>query len=91
MAWSSITGVTDSTSGICLILLKLPSLISNDFPIAAVIFISGSNDENIDLMVVSSPLKTERMTISAKVPTVTPAIEIPEMMLITFTDFFEIR
>ena len=39
----------------------------------------------------SSPLKTDKMAISAKVPTVTPATEIPEMMLITLTDFFEIR
>jgi hypothetical protein len=39
----------------------------------------------------SNPLKTERIIISAALPTNTPNIEIPEMKLIAFTDFFEKR
>jgi hypothetical protein len=34
-------------------------------------------------------LKTDKITTSANVPTVTPATDMPEMMLITLTDFFE--
>jgi len=60
-------------------------------PFAATILISGSKREKRDLIEKSRPLKTERITTSAKVPTVTPAIEMPDIMLITFTDFLEIR
>ena len=77
---------------ICLILSISIEFNSNGLPLVVfVIFISGSNVEKSDLIEKSSPLKTDKMTTSAKVPTVTPAIDIPEMMLITFTDFFEIR
>jgi hypothetical protein len=37
----------------------------------------------------SKPLKTERIIISAALPTNTPSIEIPEMKFIALTDFFE--
>ena len=36
---------------------------------------------------VSKPLKTERMTISAAVPTAIPATPMPEIMLMTLYDF----
>jgi len=52
---------------------------------------SGSNVEKRDFIVLSSPLNTDRITTSANVPTVTPATDMPEIRLITFTDFFEIR
>ena len=39
----------------------------------------------------SKPLNTERTTTRAIVPMVTPATEIPEMMLITLCDFFDFR
>lgn len=85
-------GVTAATPGTCLIDSILILFCSNGLPFTVlVILISGSNVEKSDLMEKSRPLKTDKITTSANVPTVTPATDIPEMMLITFTDFFEIR
>jgi hypothetical protein len=39
----------------------------------------------------SNPLNTERIIISAALPTNTPSIEMPEMKFIALTDFFEKR
>jgi len=39
----------------------------------------------------SSPLKTLKTMMSAAVPTATPTIEIPEIILIILCDFFEIK
>ncbi len=46
---------------------------------------------NIALTIVSSPLKTERIIISAIVPTATPATDTAEITLIAFRDFFAKR
>ena len=43
------------------------------------------------LTISSRPLKTERIVMSAIVPTVTPATEMAEMTLIAFRDFFANR
>jgi hypothetical protein len=63
----------------------------NVFPSAAIIFRSGSNVLNIEVTSVSSPLKTDRIIISAIVPTVTPATDTAEIMFMAFRDFFAKR
>jgi hypothetical protein len=52
---------------------------------------SGSNALNNVETIFSNPLKTDRIIISAIVPMVIPATEIPEIILMMLWDFFDIR
>ena len=61
------------------------------FPWMAVISRSGLKELKSEMTSSWNPLKTERTMIRAMVPTVTPATETPEMMLITLCDFRETR
>ena len=49
---------------------------------------SGLKELNRECTRASKPLKTERTTISAIVPTATPKMEIAEIRLMVFCDFF---
>src|SRR5665647_858679 len=60
-------------------------------PLTGVILISGSDVLKIPFTISSSPLNTDRMVISASVPTVTPATEIAEITLMAFRDFLANR
>src|SRR3989442_579985 len=64
-----------------LILLRNASLTSNDFPLAASIFISGSKELLRERSNPSSPLKTESTMTKAAVEKATPIIERIEMIL----------
>jgi len=61
------------------------------FPSAGVIFRSGSNVLKMEVTIISRPLKTDKITISAIVPTATPATDTAEMILMAFRDFFANR
>ena len=61
------------------------------FPFTGEIFISGSEVLKIPFTISSRPLKTDRIVISAMVPTVTPATEMAEMTLMALRDFFANR
>lgn len=63
----------------------------NVFPSDEVIFRSGSNVLKMEFTIISSPLKTESTIIRAIVPTVTPATETDEIILMAFRDFFAKR
>ena len=63
----------------------------NTFPSVILISRSGSKVPKIDLTISSRPLNTESIIIRAIVPTITPATDIDEIILIAFLDFLAKR
>lgn len=60
-------------------------------PFTGSILKSGFRVFDKEITKVSKPLKADKIIIKAALPTKTPNIEIPEMILMALVDFFEKR
>jgi hypothetical protein len=64
---------------------------SKVLPSAGIIIICGVMVLNILALLLQRPLNTDKIIISAALPTKTPSTEIIEMILMAFVDFFAKR
>jgi hypothetical protein len=88
---SSTDSVATSTSGRRRIFVSTGSSLGTAFPSTGTTFSCGSNCVKNDATRSWKPLNTLSTMMSAVVATMIPAIEIIEMTLMAFVDFFEKR